>query len=166
MDGCSTTDKRYKAAVSAWWHDADRWYSGSQSNSRGHDQHAYTFWLHGEWSFEGCERESLKTVVEKDLYSAQTISDEEIKKLQNYIGKEIPGCPSSLVFSKSFISFSKDKNQAEFFFSKYNKNAMLTVVEYDNTFNLNTHAYIKDISIIPDEEEVLFFLFLLLELIK
>ena len=36
---------------------------------------------------------------------------------------------------------------------------MLTMVEYDNTINLNTHADIEDISIFPEEKEVLFFPF-------
>ena len=71
----------------------------------------------------------------------------------------MPGCPPSLLFSKTFISFSKDKNTAERFFRTYKKNVVLTVEKYDNTINLNTHADIENISIFPGEGEVLFFPF-------
>ena len=109
--------------------------------------------------FEGCERGALKSFINKDLYSAQFISKEEIKLLQESIQSQKEGCPSSLLFSKTFISFSKDKNKAEEFFTIFNKNAMLTLEQYNNTMNINTHADIENISIFPTEREVLFFPF-------
>ena len=109
--------------------------------------------------FEGCERGALKSFINKELYSAQIISKEEIKLLQESIQSQKEDCPSSLLFSKTFISFSKDKNKAEEFYINYKKNAMLTVEKYDNTININTHADIENISIFPEEREVLFFPF-------
>ena len=110
--------------------------------------------------FEACERGALKTDISGDLYSAQSFSEEEIKTFEEY-DQKINACPELLflLFSKSFLSFSKDKNVAEDFFKKYNKNVMLTLVEYDKKNNLNMHADIEDISQIPKEKEVLFFPF-------
>ena len=81
--------------------------------------------------YEGCERGALKTFIKDNLYSAQFISEDEVKRLQNYIGELIPDCPSSFLFTKSFMSFSKNKEEAEKSFIIYKKNAMLTMVEYD-----------------------------------
>lgn len=69
----------------------------------------------------------------------------------------------SVVFSKGFISFSKDQNIAEGFFHN-NKNVMLFLEKDDQIkFDLLTHADIESISYYNDksynEKEVLFFPF-------
>ena len=112
--------------------------------------------------FEGCEKEALKTSITDDIiYSAQFISPDEIQKLiENIKTKEkSPDHPTSLVFSKSFISFTKDEKVAEKFYTMYDKNAMLYVIGYNKSIDLKTHEDIEEISIIPEEREILFFPF-------
>ena len=79
--------------------------------------------------------------------------------------KKIEGLPSSIVFSKSFLSFSKEKKIAENFLRGENKNTNLSkvlfVLEKDDNigYNLSTHGDIEKISFFPNEREVLFFPF-------
>ena len=73
--------------------------------------------------------------------------------------------PSSIVFSKSFLSFSKDKKVAEQFLKDKNKieniSKVLFILEKDDNigYNLSTHGDIEKISFFPNEKEVLFFPF-------
>ena len=111
----------------------------------------------------GLEKGSLKTCSEKELYSAAYISQEEINQLFNLKKTRIRDLPMSVIFSKSFISFSKDLNIAESFFSSQ-KNVMLFLEKDDQIkFDLLTHADIENISYFNDksynEKEVLFFPF-------
>ena len=70
------------------------------------------------------------------------------------------------MFSKSFLSFSKDKNISEEFLNNNdNENKSLTkvlyILEKDDKidFSLSTHTIIEKISFMPEEKEVLFFPF-------
>ena len=56
------------------------------------------------------------------LYRGSKISNDEIIKIKNYIKNKIKGLPSSIVFSKSFLSFTKDKSIADYFLSFENPN--------------------------------------------
>ena len=73
--------------------------------------------------------------------------------------------PGSIVFSRSFLSFSKEKKLAEKFLNNSNNNKdlskVLYVLENDNTlgYDLSTHGDIEKISFYPNEKEVLFFPF-------
>ena len=86
-------------------------------------------------------------------------------KIQYYKNKKIKGLPSSIVFSKSFLSFSKDKKIEDYFLSFENKNKdlskVLFILEKDDNigYNLSTHADIEKISFFPNEKEILFFPF-------
>ena len=109
--------------------------------------------------YEGLEKGALKTCVNNELYGAQFLSDREIRDLMTYKTNRVRDLPISLVFSKSFISFSKDIKVAENFFEYYNKNTMFRVVSVGTDFNLLTHADIEELSSHPEEKEVLFFSF-------
>ena len=81
------------------------------------------------------------------------------------MAKKIKGLPGSMVFSKSFLSFSKDENEAKEFlnntdcYKNYFK-VMLILEKDDNLgYNLTTHGDIEKISFYPKEKEVLFFPF-------
>ena len=55
------------------------------------------------------------------------------------------------------ISFSKELSIAESFLDGSDKNAILTVVKFENDFDLQTHADTENLSVIATEKEVLFF---------
>ena len=115
--------------------------------------------------YEGVKLKSLSLASDNILYRGSKISNEEVEKIKTYLNKKIDNLPGSIVFSKSFLSFSKDKGTAEKFLKYKNKNENLSKVLYilekdDNIgYNLSTHGDIEKISYFPNEKEVLFFPF-------
>ena len=115
--------------------------------------------------YEGVKLESLPLASGKILYRGAKILNKEIMKLKYYNKNKIKYLPSSIVFSKSFLSFSKERKVAEFFFNLNNKDKNLSnvlfILEKDDKldYNLCTHSDIENISFFPSEKEVLFFPF-------
>ena len=116
--------------------------------------------------YEGVKLKSLPLSKKNELYRGSFISKEEIKIIEKYISEKKVGLPSSIVFSKSFLSFSKEKTKAMDFLNNADNNENLLKVLFilDNdkdgiNYNLSTHSDIEDISIYPNEREVLFFPF-------
>ena len=115
--------------------------------------------------YEGVKLKSLPLSNDKLLYRGGKISHKEIEDIKKYMKDKIQGLPSSSVFSKSFLSFSKDKTVANEFLSHDNDNInlckVLFVLEKDDNieYNLSTHADIEKLSFFPGEREVLFFPF-------
>ena len=115
--------------------------------------------------YEGVKFKSLPLSKEKILYRGAKISNNEIIKIKENMNKKIEGLPSSIVFSKSFLSFSKDESRAKYFFKKGNINndisRVLFVLEknVEIDYNLSTHGDISKLSVYPNENEVLFFPF-------
>ena len=109
--------------------------------------------------YEGAQNGGLKTCIEKELFSAAHVSEQEINELINYKQNKKFNLPTSIIFSKSFMSFSKTIEIAEEFYTG-NKNVMLFLQKDEHRkFNLLTHADLEEISAIPREREVLFFPF-------
>ena len=85
-------------------------------------------------------------------------------KIKNYLKNKLPKLPGAIVFSKSFLSFTKEKNIAETFLNRARENESLKKVFYilekdDNLdYSLSTHADIEELSYF-NEKEVLFFPF-------
>ena len=108
---------------------------------------------------------ALSLAKDNILYRGAKISRDEINKLKNYEKKKIDNLPYAIVFSRSFLSFSKDKKVAkEFLRQGYcDKNIfrVLYKLEKDDKseYNLATHSDIEEIALIRDEKEVLFFPF-------
>lgn len=122
--------------------------------------------------YEGVKLKSLSLASNNILYRGSKISNEEIIKIKAYLNKKIETLPGAIVFSKSFLSFSKERGIAESFLSYENKNKNLSKILYilekdDNIdYNLSTHGDIEKISSIPKEKEVLFFPFSSFEIKK
>ena len=114
--------------------------------------------------YEGVKLEALGLASDKFLYRGSKIAKEEIENIKTFL-KNKKGEEKSIVFSKSFLSFSKDKDIAKKFLEKKNTNEKLSKVflkvqkDNDIGYNLSTHADIEKISIYPKEREVLFFPF-------
>ena len=115
--------------------------------------------------YEGVKLKSLPLANNNILYRGSIISNSEINKIKNYINNKISGLPSSILFSKSFLSFSKEEKLAKAFLNKDNIDNNLSKVLFilekeDNIgYNLSTHGDIETISCFPKEKEVLFFPF-------
>ena len=114
--------------------------------------------------YEGVKLKSLPLASSKELYRGCLLLNEEIKKIKDYLNKKKKNLPGSIVFSKAFLSFSKDKNVAEGFIPKgtgKNKSRVLFILEKDDNidYSLSTHADIEKLSFFVKEKEVLFFPF-------
>jgi len=115
--------------------------------------------------YEGVKLKSLSLASNNILYRGAKISNEEITKIKSFLKKKIKNLPGAIAFSKSFLSFSKDKKVAEKFLNYKNDNnnlsKVLFIIEKDDNigYNLSTHGDIEKISFFPSEKEVLFFPF-------
>ena len=114
--------------------------------------------------YDGVKLKSLPLTGEHILYRASPISFDEIYLIKNRIKN-----PPLIIFSKTFLTFTKDKHIANYFLEvalKFNyDNKKITkalfILEKDDNLNKNyfTHVDPKEISIFPDYKEVLFFPF-------
>ena len=65
--------------------------------------------------YESIKLKTFPLVKEKELYRGSKISYGEIKKIKNYLDKKIENLPGAIVFSRTFLSFSKEKKLLIFF---------------------------------------------------
>ena len=112
--------------------------------------------------YEGIKLKSLQLASNDILYRGSKISIDELLKIKGYLKNKIKDLPGAIVFSKSFLSFTKNKNIVQNFIKKKNDNKnllnVLYIIEKDDklNFDLSTHSDIENISIYPNEKEVLF----------
>ena len=122
--------------------------------------------------YEGVKLKSLPIANYDELYRGAKLSDEEINKIKtNYDKGKIKGLPGAIIFSKTFLSFSKNLSVAEEFSNQNSTvktkeeekglSKVLFILEKDDNldFSLSTHADIEKLSVFPKEREVLFFPF-------
>ena len=115
--------------------------------------------------YEGVKLKSLSIASDLELYRGSKISYDEIDKIKEYLNNKIPNLPGAIVFSKSFLSFSKEKSVAEGFlhsgYSDTNLSKVLYILEKDKDidYSLSTHTDVENLSIFNTEKEVLFFPF-------
>ena len=114
--------------------------------------------------YKGVQLKSLPLAAKRELYRGCGLPKKEIEKFKKYKNKpKINGLPGPIVFSKTFLSFSKNRNVAERFadMASSNLNKTLFILEKDDEidYSLSTHADIEGISTIEEESEVLFFPF-------
>ena len=115
--------------------------------------------------YEGIKTKSLPLGSNNILYRGSRLLNEEIEKIKEYLTYKKEGLPGAIVFSKAFLSFSKDRKIAENFLKNQQNNNILNkvlfILEKDENmdYSLSTHADIEKISFYPNEKEVLFFPF-------
>ena len=114
--------------------------------------------------YEGVRLKILPLACDNILYRGAKISKFEIEKIKDNIKNKIENLPGLIVFSKPFLSFTKEREVAIRFISpNYNNNLtnVLFVLEKDNNigYNLSTHCDLENLSYFPGEKEVLFFPF-------
>ena len=112
--------------------------------------------------YEGVEKNILKPLQSFQniqLFCTQYFTENQIRELNEYRLKEIDYYKVPIIFSKLFLSFTKDIAVAEGFMNSYKNNTMLIIVGANTDFDLTSHAVIEELSCFPAEKEVLFFPF-------
>ena len=138
-------------------------YKDINRDLRGKEKDKYITYI--KLLYEGLKLKSLPLATNNELYRGTKISNDEIIKIKEYLKNKKKDLPAAIVFSKSFLSFSKDKDIAEKFLNDTNDNKNLSKVLYiiekgdKIDYSLSTHSDIENISKYPDEREVLFFPF-------
>ena len=120
--------------------------------------------------YQGVKLKSLPLSSKNILYRSLIISDFEINKIKNFLKNKIKDLPSHIICTKSFLSFTKDKNIALKFMVHHEiKKAfsvVLFILEKDDLsgYDLATHCETENESFYPLEKEVLFFPFSFFEI--
>ena len=108
--------------------------------------------------YEGIKLNSFINSSNINLYYGSKMKNEEIIKIKKCLNERKEDLPRIIIFSKTFLSFSKDKIIAEKSLRKYNTNEIpvLFVLEKNNNNILNTHCDVENISFFPKDKEVIF----------
>ena len=124
--------------------------------------------------YEGVRLKILKSPIINYLYRGDKIKKDEIEKIKKYLAMKNVDFPSSILFTKTFMSFSKELSVAKDFAidDKYLdeniKKRVLFVLKNNNLILdeiFNTHADLEKISSY-DEKEILFFPFSCFEVVQ
>ena len=117
--------------------------------------------------YKGLELNSLRSYGNKTIYRGCILNIEEIQKLEKNKNYNKNNYPKELLYSRSFLSFSKKQNIAENYIienvnKKLNKNlvpVLLIIESLNNKEDIKylSNCYMKKISEFSFEKEVLFF---------
>ena len=117
--------------------------------------------------YEGLKLNCFSLKCKKKLYRFSCMSKEEKNILEDYLKKKKEGLPAAICFSKSFLSFSEDRDVANSFLQKHlfessGNDELLNIIfilqKNDNFSNesLTTFINLSDIAVYEYEKEVLF----------
>ena len=122
--------------------------------------------------YEGIKLKALPYSLDDVLYRGALLSNIEINKIIEYIKKgEVNGLPGAIVFSKTFLSFSKSYNVAKSFMEhnkieKFSKVLFILRSDIKIDYSSSTHVDVGRLSLLDDEEEVLFLPFSSFKIVK
>ena len=106
--------------------------------------------------YTGVEINSLNSYKGKYLYRGSSINKKELEKIKNY--EKIGKLSSIVVFSKAFLSFSEDEDEARKFCRKSDDTKSIFFILENNNINLHeSNSNIQKFSVFPHEKEILFF---------
>ena len=117
--------------------------------------------------YEGLRLNCFSSKCAKELYRFSFMSKTEKSKLEDYLNKKKEGLPAAICFSKSFLSFSENREVAEVFLKARtiendDNEDLLKIIfilqKNDNITNESLRTYINlfDIAKIQGEREILF----------
>ena len=117
--------------------------------------------------YEGLSNKSLSISEDKELYRGSYLSKNEIDniklKFKEYKEKKDKSLPAFLLYSRCFLSFSKEKKVAMNFLGSNNDKAYAVLFVLKNNENVlnkySSNADIENLSAFTSEKEVLFFPF-------
>ena len=107
--------------------------------------------------YEGIKTKSLSLASNNILYRGSRLLNKEIEIIKNYLKNKKEGLPGAIVFSKTFLSFTKDDKVANNFLKKQKNdndlNKVLFILEKDDNidYDLSTHGDIEKLSFYPNE---------------
>ena len=109
--------------------------------------------------YTGVSINFIKSYPGKFLYRGSTINKIEIDKIKQYNAKG--KLSTVVVFSKAFLSFSEDKDEAKKFCGNTDKNKIgcLYILQNNNTNFKESNGDIQNFSVYKNEKEILFFFF-------
>ena len=114
--------------------------------------------------YEAVKLKSLALPSYSKLYGGTKLSNVEINKILDYMKTKSDALPKSIVFSKTFLKFFKDRKIAESFFGRMLTNEytdVIFILEIEKNLDLNLFSLfdIEKYSFYPNEKEVLVFPF-------
>ena len=95
--------------------------------------------------YEGVKLKTLPLASDTMLYRGSKIGKDEIEKIKDYLKNKVEGLPGSIVFSRPFLSFTKDRSVAVSFLNSGSAGGnlvkILFVLEKDDNigYNISTH---------------------------
>jgi len=128
--------------------------------------------------YEGIKLGCFKSDFKDKLYRFSCITQKEINEINKYLKNKKQGIPAANLFSKTFLSFTEDKNIADGFYKDYkndkskyeNKNLVPVffhlIKKEDIKESLYTHIKIDNISFYSSEKEILFLPFTCFEILN
>ena len=107
--------------------------------------------------YTGVSINSIKSYPGKFLYRGSSINKIEIEKIKQY--NEKGKLSNVVVFSKAFLSFSEDKEEAIKFCGNTDENKIgcLYILQNNNINLKESNADIHNFSVFPNEKEILLF---------
>ena len=115
--------------------------------------------------YEGVKIKSLKSHNNSILYRGALMSQKELNNLKKFMLNKKKNLPSSMVYGRSFFSFSSDKSVAEKFYNmkisekKEDLIPVFLILEGEKENAYNGNASISEYSFYETESEILFFPF-------
>jgi len=128
--------------------------------------------------YEGIKLGCFKIELKDKLYRFSCIGQKELDKIKEYLKNKKSGIPGSIFFSKTFLSFSEEKEVANEFYKKYEKNKsnyekknlvpvfFHLIKKEDIKESLYSHIKMDNISVFENEKEVLFLPFTCFEILE
>ena len=115
--------------------------------------------------YEGLANKSLSISEDKELFRGSYMSKKEIDnirlKYKEYLEKKDKSLPAFLLYSRCFLSFSKEKRVAMNFLKSNNEKLYAVLFVLKNNENVlnkySSNADIENLSAFTSEKEVLFF---------
>ena len=116
--------------------------------------------------YEGLRLRSLPLYNDEEpLYIGCILPDSDMQTINENYNKKVKHLPSTIVYSKSFLTFTKDRTRAEQFLQEQEKtldhSKVLFILEKEDalTYGLSTHCDVENICYFRDQKDVLFFPF-------
>ena len=116
--------------------------------------------------YEGLRLRSLPLYNDEEpLYIGCILPDLDMQTINENYNKKVKHLPSTIVYSKTFLTFTKDRTRAEKFLQEQEKtlehSKILFILEKEDalTYGLSTHCDVENICYFRDQKDVLFFPF-------
>lgn len=143
--------------------DGSNFYSDMNRDLRECNNNISIYYPFIKMCYKAIRKEYLEPIINKELYRGQKMNKEEFNNLYNLYNNRNNDLQKILIWSKTFLSFSKDINKIEHFIQSNNDNNLVTILfvvekienmEVDkNTFS---NADINNISFYNESEVLIF----------